>query len=348
MKRISYCDQLSIGEKATMQKRFLYLSQKDVQSIINGNYGFIIETIEDALRLLKSGNTIQPDKISQIFDSQYQNRINCMPSSLLSLKTSGMKWVSVFPSNKGKGLENVEGFTLLSETETGGIKCFMNATDCTSLRTAAVGAVAAKYLARKETTSIGFIGAGAEARAHFRMIRYVYPAINTCYVSSRTDGRINSFIKELSNEYQDVQFVHCNNRFEEAIIHSDIIVTAISSQAQVLKSEWIRPGMLYIHVAGLEDEFGVVEKADKIVCDNWECVKHRTQTITQMYNAGLLSDKDIYGDIGDILVGEKSGRENDEEFIYFNSVGLSVEDILLADRIYNSAIDKGIGTWIEK
>ena len=331
-----------------MNNKVLYLTNDDVLKIINNDYSMVISAIEDALKMMINGTTEQPDKISQIFDRSSQNRINCMPSTLKDIQTCGVKWVSVFPTNFEKGLKNVEGFTILSETETGGLKCIMNATDCTSMRTAAVGAVAARLLARKESKSIGFIGAGEEAKAHFRFIKYAIPNIVECYVSSRTDRRINLFIEEMKHKYPDVSFIHCHNNYDEAIKSSDIIVTAISSQDQVLKASWIKEGALYIHVAGLEDEYAVAKKANKIICDNWECVKHRAQTITQMYHKGILNDEDIYGDLGEILIGNKTGRENDNEFIYFNSVGLSVEDILLSNRIYEKAVEYHVGTWLDK
>lgn len=331
-----------------MNNKVLYLTKNDVQKITNNDYSMIISSIEDSLKIMIYKLADQPDKISQIFDNTFQNRINCMPSTLYDIKTCGMKWVSVFPSNQKIGLNNVEAFTILSEIETGGLKCIMNSTDCTSMRTAAVGAVAAKLLARKESKSIGFIGAGEEAKAHFRFIKYVIPGIKDCYISSRTDHRIDMFVDEMKNDYPEVNFYHCHNNFGEAIKNADIIVTAISSQEQVLKTAWIKKGALYIHVAGLEDEYAVAEKADKIICDNWECVKHRTQTITQMYNKGILHEEDIYGDLGDILIGKKPGRESDNEFIYFNSVGLSVEDVLLSNRIYEKAVEHHIGTWLDK
>lgn len=331
-----------------MEEKYLYLAYTDVHEIIKENYGLVIETVEEALKMVGKNSIIQPDKSSQIFDEKNQNRINCMTATSKNDNVCGVKWVSVFPSNASKGMKNVEAFTILSETNTGGMKCIMNATECTSYRTAAVGAVAAKYLSNNKTEKIGFIGAGEEAKMHFRMIKFVCPTIHTCYVSSRTNRRIHEFIHELSEEYQDVEFVFCGNDYQNATIHSDIIVTAISSQEQVLKAKWIRPGMLYIHVAGLEDEFAVAQKADKIVCDSWNCVRHRKQTITQMYEQGMLEEKDIYGDIGEIIQGEKVGRENKEEFIYFNSVGLAIEDVLLADIIYKKAIEKKIGTWIKK
>ena len=92
---------------------------------------------------------------------------------------------------------------------------------------------------------------------------------------------------------------------------TDIIVTAISGQAPVLKARDVRAGMLYIHVGGWEDEYGVALKADKIVCDDWNASKHRTQTICRMYKEGLLKDKDIYADLAEIIAGQKKGRESD-------------------------------------
>lgn len=329
-------------------EKFLYLSENDVEELVRDKYQLVIDAVIDAITMKAKGTTIQPDKSSQIFDEYYQNRINCMASTLKEEEVCGVKWVSVFPSNKAKGLNNVEGFTVLSETKTGSLLCFMNATGSTSLRTAAVGAVAAKYLAKKKSSSIGFIGAGEEAKAHFKFIKYVIPTIDTCYVSSRTDKSTSNFINELKSDWPDVRFIDCHNDYESAVINADIIVTAISSQEKVLKAKWIKKGALYIHVAGLEDEFAVAEKADKIICDCWDCVKHRSQTITQMYRAGLLNEKDIYADLAEIITRQKPGRSSDDEFIYFNSVGLSVEDVLLCDRIYKLALKNKIGTWINK
>lgn len=330
------------------ENRFLYLSSTEVHSVLENNYQLVIDSVEDSLKMMFRGTTIQPDKNSQIFDENYQNRINCMAATLKDVETSGMKWVSVFPENKNRGLKNVEGFVVLSEIITGKMKCVMNATELTSLRTAGVGAVAAKYLARKNSSSIGFIGAGEEAKAHFKLIYFTNRNINRCLVSSRTCKSVKKFIDELKEIYPDVTFIDCGNDYEKAVRDADIIVTAISSQEQILKANWIKTGALYIHVAGIEDEYAVAKKASKIICDNWECVKHRSQTIVQMYREGELKDSDIYADIAEIIIGNKKGRESEDEFIYFNSVGLAVEDILISNRVYDQAIEAEIGQWIEK
>ncbi len=332
-----------------MEEKYLYVSKDDVNKIVKEEgLDLVLNSINDALVLLEEGKADQPDKISQVFDQKTQNRINCMTATIKDLSISGMKWVSVFPTNAPQKIRTIEGVSIISELETGKLKCVMNSTECTSLRTAAVGAVAALYLARKNSKSIGFIGAGEEAKAHFKLIKHVLPQLEECYFSSRTESRITELIKELSVQYPDIKFLNCGNNYEDSIRNSDVIVTAISSQEQILKSEWIKKGSLYIHVAGLEDEFSVAEMADKIVCDSWEAVKHRTQTISQMYKLGKLKDDDIYGDIAEIILGNKKARESDDEFIYFNSVGLAAEDVLLCERIYQKAIEKNIGTWVTK
>lgn len=331
-----------------MNKTFLYLSKEDVHEIIGNDYQFILDAVSDALLMMAEGTTIQPDKSSQVFEEFHQNRINCMTATIRRVDTCGLKWVSVFPSNAERKIDNVEGFVLLSEIVTGEMKCVLNATETTSLRTAAVGTIAAKYLARKDAKTIGFVGAGEEAKAHLKLMKHMIGGIERCYVSSRTDSRIYEFIKEFRQIFPDVTFINCSNNYKAAVIDADIIVTAISSQEKVLKARWIKEGALYIHVAGLEDEFAVAKKASKIVCDSWEFVKHRSQTIVQMYEAGELTEKDIYADLVEIINGEKAGRENQREFIYFNSVGLAVEDVLLCNRIYEKAIKNQIGTWIKK
>ncbi len=331
-----------------MKDQFLYLSGEDVHRLLQNQEEMVLNTVQDALRMMDGGTVIQPGKSTLLFDPDFQNRINCMSAALPGQTAAGVKWISVFPSNRDNGFDNVEGMVLLSETSTGKVTCMMNATEFTSVRTAALGALAARFLARQDAKTVGLIGSGKEAQAQFRMLKHVIPQLEKCCVSSRSDEGIIQFIKGQETDFSNVAFINCHRDYEAAVRDADIIVTAISSQEPVLKADWIKDGAFYIHVAGLEDEFAVAKKASKIVCDHWESVKHRSQTISQMYRAGELKDEDIYADLVEILQQRKSGRENEKEFIYFNSVGLAAVDILLCDRLREEAIDRGIGLWLEK
>lgn len=306
-----------------------------------------IDVVEKTFGLYSKGHILYPDKVSQIFDEETQDRTNCMPATILTEKVSGMKWVSVFPSNAGKGIQNVSASILLSSTETGFPIAFMEGTVCSNLRTAAISAVAAKFLAKSKPKVVSFVGAGQQARYHLMAMKEQFPSINKCFVSSRTAKSEEAFIGDMKKVCGEIEFVACDSSYESAIENADILISAISGQAPVVKADWIKKGILYIHVGGWEDEYAVPLKADKIVCDSWESVKHRTQTLSKLYKMGKITDEDIYCDLDQLCNGEKQGRDNEEEFIYFNTVGLSFIDVALAKKIYDICREKNEGIYID-
>lgn len=324
------------------------LSQDDLIKAGCFNMAAAVKVCEEALREYAEGKVIFPDKISVIFNEETQDRINCLPAGLRSKKVYGMKWVSVFPENPHKqDLPNLSAVVLLSEMVTGFPVAFMEATLCSNMRTAAMSALAAKYLAVENPETIGFIGAGEQAKSHFLAMKTIFPSLKVCKVSSRTEASEMRFVEQMQKFHPDTHFVVCKSDYCAAAKNADIIVTAISGQEKVLQAEWIKDGALYCHVGGLEDDFAVAKKASKIVCDSWNVVKHRTQTISRMYKQGLLADDDIYADLHELVIGEKPGRENNQEFIYYNGVGLSYIDVALANWMYETATGKGFGQTIQ-
>lgn len=320
------------------------ISQEDVAAVFKNKSDDIFHVVEDSFRKFDTGKVLFPDKISQIFDEETQNRINCMPATLVEDMVCGMKWVSVFPSNARVGLPNVSGIMVLSEIQTGFPIAVIDGTLCTKLRTSAVGCVAAKYLAPSVVNTVGIIGTGEEAKMHFALLKHLFPSIKECRVASRNHVNEQAFVNTFAELTPDVKFVTCYNDSHKCASGADIIVTAISGQSPVLKAENITKGGLYIHVGGWEDEYDVALKADKIVCDDWESSKHRTQTICRMYKDGLLTDDDIYANLVELVTGTKKGRTHDDEFIYFNSVGLSFIDLNFSNYIYKEAVKRNLGT----
>lgn len=325
--------------------RTKFISREDILKSKCFNVCNILNVIENVLIDYKNKNVLLPDKISQVFDEESQNRINCMPATLLKQKISGVKWVSVFPNNPSVyNIPNITGVIILSELEKGFPIAVMDGTFCTAVRTAVMGAIGAKYLAKKDAEKISFIGSGEQAKMHFIAIKHVLPSLKICRVASKTEESVEHFINELSTLYPEMKFESYGTDTHNVPKGSDIIVTATSTQAPLLKADSISDGALYIHVGGWEDEYKVPLKANKIVCDNWETVKHRTQTISRMFKEKQLNDSNIYANIADIIVGEKKGREADEEFIYYNTVGLSFIDVAVAYYFYNKVIEADLGT----
>ena len=323
---------------------FTYLSQEDLLDAGCFDIRMAIEVAEKAMLAFEDHRIMFPEKIVQIFNQASQDRINCLPATLLDEKICGAKWVSVFPRNpKRFDVQNLSAIFLLSEIETGFPVAVMEGTLASNMRVAAIGGVAAKHLARKDSKSIGFIGAGEQAKMHLLAMKVVRPGIKECRVAAKTAIEEEQFIDQLSPLLPDMTFIRANTVARDAMQGADILVTATSAQAPLLKAEWMKPGAFYSHIGGWEDEYAVAQQCDKIVCDDWETVTHRTQTLSRMYAEGLLSHNDIHADLHELVSKHKSGRESDDERIYFNAVGLAYVDIALAHAMFKRAESAHVG-----
>ena len=324
--------------------RCRYFSQEDLLGAGCLDISMAIDAAEHAMKSFAAGDVLFPEKIVQIFNDETQERINCLPATFKSEKVCGMKWVSVFPPNPAVyGIQNLSAVIILSEIEHGFPIAFMEGTLCSNIRVGTIGALAAKYLARPESKTIGFIGAGEQAKMHLIAMKTVLPSLQECRVAAKTLEEENQFLKEMRPIVPDVDFVTCAGDLEKSITGSDVVVTATSAQAPLLKAKWMKEGSFYSHIGGWEDEYEVAQSCQKIVCDDWETVKHRTQTLSRMYKDGVLQDDSIHANLIDLVTEKKSGRENEQEKIYFNAVGLAYVDVAIAHAMYQRAEEAGLG-----
>lgn len=323
---------------------FTYLSQEDLIEAGCFDLRMAIEIAEKTLIDYEDHKILFPEKTVQIFNQASQDRINCLPATLLDEQICGVKWVSVFPRNpKLHNMQNLSAIFVLSEIEKGFPVAVMEGTLASNIRVAAMGGIAAKHLARRNSQSIGFIGAGEQAKMHMLAMKVVRPSLKTCKVAAKTRAEEEQFVAELSPLLPDVDFISVKTKARDAIEDSDIIVTATSAQAPLLKAEWLKEGVFYSHIGGWEDEYAVAQLCDKIVCDDWDTVTHRTQTLSRMYKEGLLSHDDIHADLHELVSGLKAGRDSDQERIYFNAVGLAYVDVAIALAMYKRASSAHIG-----
>lgn len=323
---------------------FTYLSQEDLLEAGCFDLRMAMDVAEKTMLAYEEQRVLFPEKIVQIFDPVAQDRINCLPATLLDEKICGAKWVSVFPRNpKRYDMQNLSAIFILSEIEKGFPLAVMEGTLASNMRVAAMGGIAAKYLARKDSRIIGFIGAGEQAKMHMLAMKVVRPSLKECRVAAKTIEEENQFIHELSPLLPDINFISVNTVARQAMVGADILVTATSAQAPLLKAEWMKPGAFYSHIGGWEDEYQVAQQCDKIVCDDWNTVTHRTQTLSRMYKDGLLSHSDIHADLHELVSSDKPGRESDDERIYFNAVGLAYVDVALALAMFKRAQSSGVG-----
>ena len=322
----------------------LYLSQEDLLRSGCLDMRMAMDAAEAAMLAFRSNQIDFPEKIVQIFDQDTQERINCLPATLRPEKICGVKWVSVFPGNPEKyGIQNLSAVIILSEIERGFPIAFMDGTLCSNVRVGAMGGVAAKYFARQDSRIIAFIGAGEQAKMHLIAMKTAVPAIDQCRVCAKYEHEEEQFLAEMQPLFPEMRFSATNTNGQEAIQGADILVTATSAQAPLLKAAWMKPGAFYSHIGGWEDEYEVAKKCDKIVCDDWETVKHRTQTLSRMFQDGELTDGDIHANLVEVVAGDKDGRQSAEERVYFNAVGLAYVDVAIAHAMYRRCEEAGSG-----
>ncbi len=322
----------------------LYLSQEDLLHAGCLDMKMAMEAAEKSMLQFRKGEVDFPEKIVQIFNKETQERINCLPATLVPEKICGVKWVSVFPLNPQRyGVQNLTAVIVLSEINKGFPIALMDGTLCSNMRVGAMGGIAAKHLARENAETIGFIGAGEQAKMHLFAMKTVRPSLRECRVAAKFGHEEEKFVAEMQSLFQDMVFTKAGTAPKDAVEGADIVVTATSAQAPLLKAAWLKPGTFYSHIGGWEDEYAVAKQSDKIVCDDWETVKHRTQTLSRMYQEGELTDGDIYANLDALVAGDKQGRVSETERAYFNAVGLSYVDVSIAHAMYQRARETGRG-----
>jgi ornithine cyclodeaminase/alanine dehydrogenase-like protein (mu-crystallin family) len=133
------------------------------------------------------------------------------------------------------------------------------------------------------------------------------------------------------------------NTTQEAVKNADIIVTATTSKEPFLRAEWLKSGSFISAIGSYQEvHHEVTIKADKVVVDNLEQVKHRGN-IGSMFERGYLTEKDIHGELEEIVVGKKKGRETDDEIILLVPIGMGSEDVAVAYLAFKRAKKEGLG-----
>ena len=202
-----------------------------------------MDAAEEAMRLYEEGDVLFSEKIVQIFNDDTQERINCLPATFRSKNVCGVKWASVFPPNPVTyGLQNFSAVVILSEITNGSPVAYMEGTLCSNLRVRAMGGLAARHLANPGSETIGFIGAGEQAKMHLIATKTILPSLKTCRVGAKLEEEDNQFIAEMSPIFPDMIIEGTKSDLQKATEDADVIVTATSAQAPLLKAAWMKPG----------------------------------------------------------------------------------------------------------
>ena len=332
-----------------MSVSILFLNDKEINSLVADDMREVIHDIERVLSLHDNGDVISTDKAvlrwgSTPEDENVYGRINAMPSFVGGeYNMAGIKWIGSGPQNYKKGLPRASVTIVLNDPDTKLPVCISDGTKISAMRTGAKGGLAVRYLASSKASIATFLGAGAMGRTLLEATMLECPGLTEAYIYDIVPENARYFADEMGAKL-GVRVIAVENQ-EEACRKSDIIVTATLANEPIVHEKWIKKGCLMMNIADFEFSYGCVEMADKIVVDTWPNIKSRKiSTVALMYHNGLIKDEDIAAQLGEIINGKKAGRVNDDEIIYFNAVGMGIEDIAVVTKGYRKALEKGIGT----
>lgn len=322
----------------------LALSASNVKQLLNMRD--IIDAVEQAFRAYGKGESKLAPIISTIIDShEGEHEIK---SGYVEGYSIGTKIVTFYTNNRQRyGLPALSGIIVLNDLKDGKPLAVVDGTYITASRTGAAGAVAPKYLARKDSRRVGVIGAGTQGRYQVAALREIFEIENVKVFDSVGESAAN-YANEMQRQYElNVEQVASAML---AVDHADVVITATPSTRPIVLDPWIKEGV-HINAIGADSpgkqelDPGIVARAKVVVDSKAQCIERgEIQTAVRM---GLLEKERIHAELSEIVLGRKPGRESAMEITLFDATGMAVQDITTAYTVYELAKKRGLGIIID-
>lgn len=268
--------------------------------------------------------------------------IHAMPAYLPTLKSAGMKWVAGFPENYRRGLPYITGLLILNDVETGLPLVIMDCTWVTAMRTGAATGVAAKFMARPDSSTVGILACGVQGRTNLMALMELFPITQVrAYDVDRTI--LTRFADETTRTY-GVE-VHQAKEPRQAVEGMDLVVTSgpiLRVPHATIQAGWMSPGS-FASLVDFDSYWSpaAMKESDKFVTDDIPQLEHYRE-------AGYFQDiPPVYADLGEIVAGAKPGRESATEKTMACNLGLAMDDMATAPIIYHRAVEMGLGSWLD-
>jgi alanine dehydrogenase len=321
-----------------------YLNGPDVAAL-NLTNDEILNAVEAALDAQGRGETVIEPRMHLIPESSAKGHFNVLRGFIKPLHVAGVKVVSDFVDNYKVGLPSEMAMLNLFDPDTGKPLAVIDATAITDMRTGAVTALGAKYMARKNSRVLAQIGARGTAYWNVRLLDHMFD-FDEIRVHSRREESRNAFGEKLSRDLGKP--VRVMTDWESTVRDADIIVEAsrLPEPKPMLMTEWIKKSAFVVPYGTMSAvELSLTDIMDKMVVDHWgQCRKGLPFGALRAHvDSDRLNEDNLHAELGQIVAGVKPGRENESETILFWHRGLSTTDIALGHALLTKARAQGIG-----
>jgi len=325
----------------------LVLNSSEIKKCVQLN-GQLIPIIEDAFKSLALGKTTMPP-ILRLDIEKYHGESDVKAAYIDGLDSYAIKVASGFFNNPNLGLPSSNGLMILLDSKTGMLKSvLLDKGYLTDVRTAIAGAIAAKHLSNPESSNVGIIGAGIQAKMQLEALLLVRN-IKTAYIWSRDSKKTNTFVQNIKDKL-NIKIIACKSP-EQTVNLSDILITCTPSKSPIIKSEWLKKGL---HITAMGSDAEMKNELDpKIIKDcDYYIPDSQSQTsilgeLNHAIKAGLVSAEKKYNELGSVIINSNLGRRNINDVTVADLTGTGVQDTAIARHTYKISADKGFGKMIE-
>jgi ornithine cyclodeaminase/alanine dehydrogenase len=318
--------------------QLLYLSQADVEAV-GLEMADVIDALEQMFREKGAGQVEMPPKPG--IHTRPDAFIHAMPAYIPALESAGMKWVSGYPENQKRGLPYITGLLILNDPDTGIPLAVMDCVWITAKRTGAASAVAARYLARPDSEVVGILGCGVEGRSNLEALNVLFPLKKVMAYDIDPEAQ-RHYVEEMGEQF-GLEVVPVKEP-REAVSGCDIVVTAgpiLRVPHATIKPGWFEEGA-FASLVDFDSYWhpDAMKETSKFCTDDVPQLEHYKEV-------GYFQDiPPIHADLGELVTGQKPGRETPAERTMACNLGLALDDMATAPLIYRRAKEQGIGTWL--
>ena len=320
-----------------------YLNHADIQALAMTD-AEIIAAVEHALLAQGRGQTVIEPRLHLVPEKDYPGHFNVLRGYIRPLGVAGVKVVGDFYRNYERGLPSELAVLNLFDPQTGAPVAIIDASDITDMRTGAVTAIGARHLGRSDSKVLGHIGARGTAYWNVRLLHSIFHFDEVRVHSRRPESR-QAFAAQLDKDLGLKVVV--TEDWESCVRGADIVVEAsrLERPEPLLKTAWIKPGACVIPYGTMSAvELTLTDIMDKVVMDDWgQAHAGPFGALRAHVDSGRLSARSLHAELGQIVAGDKPGRQSPAETNLFWHRGLSLSDIGLGAAMLAKAQAMGIG-----
>ncbi len=321
----------------------LLLSREMIQQLLTMEE--VIDLLQQAFGELVRGTAVMPQRLA-VSDPERNGWYAFMPAHLKQMGALGVKAVTVYKDNPSKyNLPSTLATIILMDSNTGKALSVMDGGYITAMRTGAVSGLATRLLARQGARVAGVLGTGVQARTQLWGMAAAHKLETALCFSNDAPEKVRAFAREMSQKLGIP--VEVAKGVRELVEGSEILALATTATKPIIDGDWVKPGThinaIGSHAPGVRELDTKTVVKSKIVCDHTPACLAEAGDLQIPIQEGALSTDKIYGELGEIVVGKKKGRENDREITLFKSVGLSIQDISTAFHVYKKALERKVG-----